>query len=488
LVDILIKKGIIYTMDKQRRIIRDGAVAIDDGRIVDVGPTEELNRRHSADEVIDASEKAVLPGFVDVHTHMAENFLRGVYGVVPKGLYTVLFPVMNFMKPRHIRDFGLVACCEALRAGVTTVTESLNHMDAFAQVVEQTGIRANVAEEISDFDYEKVKDDQYVQLPEQGEEMYERAVRVADAWHGKAGGRVNVWFHALAPDMCTPELYKRVHEEASARGVKMTTHLAQSRSEIEQVKKLYGTTPVEHLHSLGILGENLLAAHCVYATDQDMKLIRETGTRVLHCPRSLLLRGSTVPLARWLQENIHVGLGTDDVFHSMWEVMRTALYAAQVRATGGDSARIPTFYELLELATARGAKVLGMEREIGSIQPGKKGDLQLVSLRDAHLRPTVDLTSSLVLYGSTVSVDSVIVDGRFVMKAGTMTTIDTDEVLARAQTLCDEIWNELFTEYPELEEQVRLTHTTGLDTGESTRVASNGFDPTKRMYEAGSPR
>lgn len=443
-------------MDESKRIIKNGAVAVEGDHIVDVGTQAELVQKYTAERVIDAPAKALLPGFVDVHTHLGEDFVRGVYGVVEKGLHEVLFPVMNFIEPRHMYSFGLVDCAEALNAGTTTVQQSLNYMDAFAKAVEQTGLRANIGEEISDFDYLKVKDGEYVYLPEQSKEMYERAVKLADTWHGKADGRIHVCFHPLAPDMCTPELYEKVKEEASSRSLKITTHLAQSLSEIKQVKRLYKKTPTQHLHRLGVLGENLFAAHCVFMTEDDLKILRETDTRILHCPRSWLLGGTTAPLARWLEMGIKVGLGTDDVYHTMWETMRAALYAARMRfASEERGPRPPRFYEFLELATIKGAEAIGMGDEVGSIECGKKADLQLIDLHDPHLTPTVDLTSSLVLYGSTASVDTVIVNGRVVKDHGTVTTVDVGSCVDQAQNLSDELWKNFFGAFPELEKQVR---------------------------------
>ena len=451
MVDLLIRGGVVYTMNGSRRIIRDGAVAVEGSRIVDVGSCRELDEKYAAERVIDASDRAVLPGFVDVHTHLPSIFVRGVYGVASEGLYRVLFPVKEFIEPRHIRLFGLAACIEALNSGVTTVQESYNYMDAFAQAAEETGIRANVAEQISEADYGKVKDGEYAYLPEQAEEMYRRAVRLVETWHGEAEGRITTCFAPLAPDMCTPAVYEQVQREAAARDLKVTTHLAQSLREVEQVKRLYGMTPVEHLSGLGVLGESLIAAHCIHTTDSDLRLIRESGTSILHCPRPYLSRGSTASLPRWLESGIRVGLGTDNVYHSMWETMRAALYAARVRDPSGFR---PRFYELLELATIGGARVLGMEGEVGSIEPGKRADLQLIDLHDPHLTPSLDLTSSLVLYGSTSSVDTVIVDGRAVKEAGDITTVDAGLCLSQAQELCEELWSQFFAEHPELRRHV----------------------------------
>lgn len=151
-------------------------------------------------------------------------------------------------------------------------------MDAFAWAVDETGIRAYLGEQISEADYEKVRDDEYVYIPEQAEEMYRRGVKLIDDWHGEANGRITTCLAPLAPDMCTPSVYERVREEVIERQLMMTTHIAQSAREVDQVRRLYNRTPVEHLHDIGVLGKELLAAHCIHVTEHDTRLIRDTGT------------------------------------------------------------------------------------------------------------------------------------------------------------------------------------------------------------------
>ena len=449
MVDTLIKGGIVYTMDANRRIVKDGAVAIEGNTILEVGPRDELED-HDADRVIDASNGVVLPGFVDVHSHLPSIFVRGVYGVVSEGLYNVLFPIKRYIEPEHIHAFGLASCIEALNSGITTVQETYNHMDRFAMAAKETGIRANLGEQISEADYQRVKDGDYAYLPDQAEKMYRRALRLVERWEGEAEGRITTCLAPLAPDMCTPWVYEKVVEAAAERDLMISTHLAQSEREVAQVRRLYGKTPVEHLRDIGVLGENLLAAHCIHMDERDTAMIRESGTRILHCPRPYLLSGTTAPLADWLERGIRVGLGTDNVLHSMWETMRAALYAAKVRAAQGGSGGVPSFHELLELATVRGAELLDMGGEVGSLEAGKRADIQIIDLDDPHLTPTVDVTSSLVLYGSTASVDTVIVDGRIIKENGAFTTIDVGEHLREAQRLSEEIWDGLFRDQPDL--------------------------------------
>jgi len=454
-VDTLIEGGLVYTMDGGRRIIEDGAVAVEGNMIVDVGGTEELRGKHSADNVVDASHCAVLPGFVDVHSHLPSIFVRGVYGVVRESLYRVLFPIKTYIEPEHMYVFGLASCVESLNSGTTTVQESYNYMHQFAQAAEETGIRANLGEQISEADYRKVQDGEYAYLQGQAEEMHRRALSLVDEWEAAANGRITTCLAPLAPDMCRPWIYELVRDEANDRGLMVSTHLAQSMREFDQVKKLYDKSPVEHLAELGILAENLIAAHCIHIDEADTRKIRDSGTRILHCPRPYLASGATANLAGWLEAGIDVGLGTDNVYHSMWETMRAAYYGVQVRAAQGLGGRgRPSFYELLELATIRGAELLNMEWGVGSLEAGKKADIQIIDLHDPHLTPTVDVTSSLVLYGSTGSVKTVMVDGEIVKEDGRVSTVDTGRCLEEAQALCEEVWEGLFRDQPELREVV----------------------------------
>ncbi len=448
MVDFLIKGGLVYPMDPSRRVIKDGAVAVEGDRIVGVGTTEELESRFSADQVIDADGKAVLPGFVNVHTHLPSIFVRGVYGVVREGLYQVLFPVKEYLNPEHCYELGLASCLEALTSGSTTIQETYNYMDYFAKAAEETGIRADLGEQIAEADYIAIKDGGYKYNPEQAEAMLKRAVALKSKWNGEAEGRITTSWAPLAPDMVTPWVYEEVlkHHEP---GEKISTHVEQSKREVNQVKKLYDKTSVEHLRDLEVLGPDLIGAHCIYNTDNDLKIMKEADASVLHCPRPFLLGGTTASLAKWREMGLKVGFGTDNVFHNMWETLRTAVYGARVRETMGEP-KSPSYYDILELATIKGAEVMGIQDKVGSLEEGKKADIQLIDLKCPHIYPTADVTSSLVLYGGTVNVETVMVDGKILKQNGRMVGIDVGAVLDEAQRITAEIWEGLYADRPEL--------------------------------------
>lgn len=453
MVDILITNGLIYTLNSSKLVLNKGAIAIDGDKIVDIGPTSELENKHSTGKVIDASRKAVLPGFVNIHTHLPSIFVRGVYGVVREGLYQVLFPIKEYLEPKHCYIFGLASCLEALTSGTTTIQETYNYMHHFAKAVKEIGIRADLGEQIAEADYQAIKDGFYRYIPEQAGQMLKRATNLKETWQGEANGRITISWAPLAPDMCTPWVYEKVKEHQKP-GEKISTHVEQSLREVKQVKKLYGKSSVEHLKDMGILGPDLIGAHCIYNSDDDLRLMNEEDASILHCPRPYILGGATAPLARWMKMGIKVGLGTDNVYHTMWETMRTALYGARYRETIGEP-KSPSSYEILELATIKGAEVLGIEDKVGSLEIGKKADIQIIDLKHPHIIPTADITSSLVLYGATTNVDTVIVDGRIIKEAGQIRYLDQGQILVEAQELTEEIWNNLFSDRPKLKNMIK---------------------------------
>jgi 5-methylthioadenosine/S-adenosylhomocysteine deaminase len=327
-------------------------------------------------------------------------------------------------------------------------------MDEFAKAAEFTGIRADLGEQVAEADYQAIKDGIYRYIPEQAEEMLKRAIALKQNWHGRGEGRITVSWAPLAPDMCTPWVYEEIQRYQEA-GEKISTHIEQSKREVDQVKTLYNKTSVEHLDHMGLVGPDLIGAHCIFNTDNDLEIMRKANASILHCPRPYLLGGTTAPLAKWLSLGIKVGLGTDNVYHNMWETMRAAIYGARIKeAEVGIPS--PSYYKILELSTIDGAKVLGMDDKIGSLEPGKKADIQLINLRHPHLLPTVDITSSLVLYGGTTNVDTVIVDGKTVKQNGVITMKGEEKILEDAQNTTTEIWENLFRESPELMNLIKV--------------------------------
>jgi len=449
MTDILIRNGFIATMDRQRTVYRRGSLYIKDDRIVEVG--EAINVLRSPEYVIDAEGKVVLPGFVNAHAHLQQYF-RGVYELIGE-FYQVNLPLEGYRHPDDMEHLGLASCAEFIYGGCTTAMVIYTYPDGFARAVEKAGNRVILAADIEEVDLNKLRKGVYEYLPEKGKAAFKRATTLYRNWHGKAEGRITAIMAPKAPDLATAETYLKCKEFAQRHGLRMTTHLSQSWREVKQVEKRYGKTPPQHLHDLGILNDRLTGAHCTYATEKDTQLIARSGMGILHC------RAVTNPLLRWMDMDIPIGLGTDDYHHDMLHLLREnrAGQAARAHLIEGAEEMLasnrrtfrPTCYELLELATRRGAETLGINGEAGSLEPGKKADIITINMRNPYLTPTNDPLTSIVLYGSPADIDTVIVDGRILKKDGALTSINVEHALTTAQDRVEEIIDRFFQDHPD---------------------------------------
>ena len=445
--DILIKDGFVATMDRDRTVYRKGSVYIDDGGIVGVG--KKVDAPRSPEYALDARNKVVMPGFVNVHAHLQQYF-RGVYELIGD-FYKVNLPLEGYRRPEDMEWLGLASCAEFIHGGSTTAMLIYTYPDGFAKSVEEAGNRMIMGADIEEVDLNRLKGGVYEYLPEKGEAAYRRAVDLHRRWHGK--GLITTVMAPKAADLAVPETYTKCKEYAEEHGLRVTTHLSQSWREVQQVERLYGKTPPQHLKDLGVLDDRLTGAHCTYATERDTQMIAESGMGILHC------RSVRNPLTRWMDLGIPVGLGTDDYFHDMLQLLRENItgQAARARAVGGPLGmqagsrltRRPSFYELMELATRRGAEVLGVDDKVGSLEEGKRADIIMIDMLNPFLTPTKDPLTSIVLYGTSSDIDTVIVDGRILKRDGELTTIDKAEALLKGQERVEEIIERFFEENPE---------------------------------------
>ncbi len=440
--DILIKDGFIATMDRQRRVYRRGSVHIKDGWIAEVGESVS-QAAGNADCVISAENKVVMPGFVNAHAHLQQYF-RGTYELIGD-FYEVNLPLEGYRSPDDMELLGLASCAEFIFGGCTTALVIYTYPDGFAKACERAGNRVILAADVEEVDLTKLRDGIYEYLPEKGAAAVERAKALHRNWHQEAGGRITTCMSAKAADLARPETFLEVQAFAEEHNLKMTTHLAQSRREVEQVRKLYGKTPTEHLRDIGVLNERLTAAHCTYATEEDIQTIASAGTGILHC------RSVMNPMPRWLGMGIPIGLGTDDYHHDMLVLLRQNVIGQEnlARQSGEESAEPSSFYDLLELATRGGAETLGIDGEVGSLEPGKKADVILFDMMNPYLTPTKDPLTSIVLYGSSSDIDTVIVNGVLLKESGRLTTIDAEEALQTAQERVEKIIDTFFNAHPE---------------------------------------
>jgi 5-methylthioadenosine/S-adenosylhomocysteine deaminase len=448
MTNILIRGGFVVTMDRNNRVLKHGDVYIEDDRLVEI---DKYIKVHDPEYVVDAGHHLVMPGYVNSHSHLQQYF-RGVYELIGEFFDTNL-PLEGYRRPEQMETLGLASCAEFIYGGCTTSMVIYTYPDGYAKSVAKAGNRCHLAGDVEHVDLERLRDGTFEYLPEKRDMAVRRAKDLYYDWQGKAEGRITTLMCPKAPDMALPDVYLECKEFAEEHGLRMTTHLSQSVREYKQVQKLFGKTPPQHIYDLGVMDEKLSCAHLTYGTARDFHLIRDTGASILHC------HSVESPLIDWLDMGIPVGLGTDDYYHDMCDLVRKQRGGVMARASKVDgyhgmisesrrTAR-PSFYEMLQLATIGGARALGMDGEIGSLEPGKKADVITFNLMNPYMTPSRDPITSVFLYGTPADIDNVICDGKFLKKEGRLTTIDMKDALLRAQATCDQIIESFFLEHPE---------------------------------------
>jgi 5-methylthioadenosine/S-adenosylhomocysteine deaminase len=307
--------------------------------------------------------------------------------------------------------------------------ETVNHTGEVFKVVEETGFRATVGKCMMD------KGDEVPSaLQEQTDNSIDESVALLGEWHGRAAGRIRYCFAPRFAISCTRELLERVAGLARAHGVMVHTHASENRTECELVEQESGLRNIAYLDSLGLTGRHVALAHCVHLSSNEIAILKTSGTNVVHCPSSNLKLGSGIaPIAKLLEEGISVSLGADGAACNnrldMFTEMRTA--ALLQKALHGPEV-LPA-NRALRLATIDGARALGLDSEIGSLEVGKRADVAVVRLERLHTAPVKDVVSALVYSIETDDVDTVIIDGRIVMRDGKLLTIKESETIASAK-------------------------------------------------------
>src|SRR6266446_5090214 len=410
---ILIEGGHVVTMDKSDSIVR-GDLLIRDGRIAGVGEDDSTN----VDEVIDANGCAVLPGFVQTHLHLCQTLFRGAADDLSliDWLKKRVWPMEAAHTRESIRASAQLGIAELIKGGTTCALtmETVRHTEEILRVVEETGFRATVGKCMMD-----KGDGVPSELHEETNESIRESVALIEKWHGKAEGRIRCCFAPRFAISCTGELLRRVSELSRKRQVMIHTHASENKNECEIVEGETGQRNIAYLDSLGISGAHVLFAHCVHLDVEEMETLTRTKTNVAHCPSSNLKLGSGLArIAEMLARRIPVSLGADGAACNnrldMFTEMRTAALLQKL-AHGPEA--LPAG-RTLRMATIDGARAMGLEKEIGSLEAGKRADVILVDLNRLHSAPQKDIVSALVYSAVAPDVRTTIVDGRVLLRAG----------------------------------------------------------------------
>jgi 5-methylthioadenosine/S-adenosylhomocysteine deaminase len=425
---ILIKNSTLVTMDARDSMVQ-GDILVADGRIAEIGGTG-----HTADTIIDATDCAVIPGFIQTHIHLCQTLFRGAADdlALIDWLKQRVWPMEASHSVESIAASARLGIAELIKGGTTCALtmETVNHTAEVFKVVEGTGFRATVGKCMMD-----KGDEVPAALQEQTENSIDESIALLEAWHGKADGRIRYCFAPRFAISCTRELLQKVAGLARARGVMVHTHASENRTECELVQEESGLRNIAYLDSVGLTGRHVALAHCVHLNVDEMETLKSSGTNVVHCPSSNLKLGSGIaPVAKLLEEGISVSLGADGAACNnrldMFTEMRTAALLQKVL----HGPEVLPARRVLRMATIDGARALGLDADVGSLERGKKADLVVVRLGRLHTTPATDVVSALVYSSEVEDVETVIIDGRLVMRERKLLTIDEPETIATANS------------------------------------------------------
>jgi len=431
--DQLVVGGTVMTLVPGSEPLPDGAVAISEGRIVAVGPTEQLLEMTPSCEVIDASDCLVLPGFVNTHAHLAMTLLRGLADDLPlkDWLERHIWPAEKEHMNRETVALGTrLAAAELLLNGVTTTADMYFFDDEVGDVLASVGMRGVVAESVIDFPTPRCQT---------VDEMIEKQRELADRFRDHP-----LITPAIAPHapytVCAANLVREA-DLAEELDVPLHIHLSETRWEVEKLLEEKGKSPVAYLAELGVLTERTVAAHCVHVSAEDIEILAELEVGVSHNPVSNLKLGSGVsPVPAMLEAGVRLSFGTDGpASNNTLDLLRDAQLAALLhKGVTGDPTVLPA-RRVLELLTSGGASVLGLGDRIGTLEEGKEADIVCLSLHGPASVPFYEPASHLVYASRAAAVRHVLVRGRVLVRDGELTTIDLEEVTARVQEMSRQI-------------------------------------------------
>ena len=433
-IDLIIEGEYVVTMDENGLVIRDGAVAVDSGLIIDIGSAAEINGRYKASGNLSGNNRIVMPGLINGHSHAAMTLLRGVADdlALMDWLNNYIFPAeVEFVDAEFVRIGTELACWEMIRGGTTTFVDMYYYPDVIAQVVESCGLRAFVSATVID---------QRSPDAEDATDSIAKGLSFVENWKGR-NSRITPIFGPHANYTLNAEQLKATRAAANDAGVPISIHMSESPFELQYSQQTFGMTSIELFESIGFLDGPTIGAHVVWPTEDEIKILAERGVGVIHNPTSNMKIASGIsPVTDMLQAGVLVGLGTDGAASNndldMWEEMRLAAFLQKVDKMDPEVMSAST---VLNMATRGGAEAIGLGDKVGALAVGMRADVIQVSFDDVHFVPTYDVISHLVYVADEQDVASVTVDGKLLMRDGEFLTIDTERVRGEATALAGRI-------------------------------------------------
>jgi 5-methylthioadenosine/S-adenosylhomocysteine deaminase len=435
--DILITGGTVVTMAGPN--IERGSVVIRGGEIVDVGPSAEIDKKYTAKTVIKAGGHAVTPGFVNAHTHVPMTLFRGIADdrELMDWLTNFIFPAEAKNVDREFVKWGTrLAAAEMIRSGTTTFADMYYYESDIARETKAAGLRGVLGETLIDF-------------PAPDNKTWDAAIAYmrdyAKQW--KSDRLITPAIAPHAPFTVSKEHLQQVRALATELGIPILIHVSETKDELRQVaERANGMTPGQYLDSIGFLGDDVVAAHGVHLTAGELRTFAAKKTGVVHCPESnQMLASGVAPVVEMIAAGMEVGLGTDGPAGSNnnLDMVEEMASAARLQKVMRNDPKAISAREVLRLATIGGAQVLGLADKIGTLERGKRADVVLVDLQSVKSQPVYSVESAVVYAASGNSVVTTIVDGKILMRRGTVLTVDEAATMRKAREYRDKILESL---------------------------------------------
>src|SRR2546428_6015473 len=432
--DLLITGGTVVTMDGQRSIYDDGAVAVTGDTIIAVGPRSEIEATYTASQSIDAKNELVLPGFINGHTHVPMTLFRGIHDDVTLNdwLYKYIFPAeAKNVTEEFVRWGTRLAAAEQIRGGVTTFADMYYFEEVVAEETKAAGMRSVLGETFIDFPAPDNRSEP---------EVLAYTEKVLKKWRGGSPIPSSTGHQSMYT--CSQKTLQDTAALARRYSAPILIHVAETKKELNDSREKNGTTPVQYLHKIGILGPDVLAAHCIFVDETDRKILAQRQVGCVHNPSSnMMLASGVAPVIEERAAGIAVGLGTDGPAGSNNDLnlMEEMDLAAKLQKITKMDPQALGAKAVVEMATIEGARALHMEKEIGSLEAGRKADLILVGLDAPNAVPMYDIYAQLAYALKGSDVETVIIGGRVVMRDKKLLTLDEPAVIAKAREFKNKI-------------------------------------------------
>lgn len=438
MTEIVIRNTVVLTGNPDGNVIQNGFLHIKDDRILALGEGDP-GKVEAGARIIEGRGRVVTPGLVNIHTHAILSMVRGVaedMGFAPA--YTPGVPHGHEVTEDEAVALARLGAIEALLFGSTLINDTYVHQHLTMPAMGELGLRVWGSGRIHDVDFSRVHLAEWQHKPEIGEWSLGEAIDLHSRFHGKLNGRLGVQLAAHAPDTCSRELLIRIREERDRLGLRVQSHLSQSALEVERIRARDGVSPPELFDDVGLLDDRLLAAHCIHLTEADIARIGDAGIHVAHIAKGNQTHGKIAPTSALRRAGAKFSLGTDNMHADMVEVMRWALNTGRLQ-----EGKVDEFWQpetVLEMATMGGARAMGLQEEIGSLEVGKKADVVIFNYARPHLTPIINPLGNLIHTAHGRDVEAVIVDGTLVVEDGRPLFADVDEIIRDAQKAAESLW------------------------------------------------